>query len=349
LIETVTVNKDLAGALDLHKKISGAQNIHLRSAEGFMRLSSASASGKALITKIASDAKLESACVDIGVLSSFVRGSGNVEMSIKDDRLIIRGGKVKGEIPSLSEDSPKIEKINGVDVSSDDADWLSTTVPLISMGHLDKNSGSLVAWCDGKDWHTSCTDQVCGACAFGRGSSRIKFALVPGDAATLSAIVASTDKKLTFGVSENRLVISYAGFMVALPTIAAPSDKDLMKMRGAVLGLKDVARVNGIDFTDAIKAVAPFASVKDAAPIIVKLSANGILISATSSAGTIEQKVAAKCATNDEIKLSYEKLSGLIAKIGDEQLSIQALREGKEVTRLTLKTKNAFYLMLTSV
>ena len=339
----MTVSKALAGALDLHKKIVGAQNIHLRAAEGFMKLSSASAGGKALISRISSDARIESVCVDIGVLSSFVRGSGNLSLSLKEDRLIISGGKVKGDIPGLSEDSPKIEKTNGVTVPAADAEWLSSIVPLVAMAQL--KNGSLAAACDGKEWRVSCTDKICGACAFGHGTSKIKFALVPTDALTLNAIIASTDKALTFGLSENRLVVSYPGFTAAIPTIhGVAQTKDVV-----VQGSKEVARIDGSELTEAIKAIAPFASVKDAAPVTMKLSPKGIQILATSSAGTMTQTLGGKCVTDASINLSFELLSGLTSKIGDEPVSIQVLREEKEITRLTLKTKHAYYLMLTSV
>jgi hypothetical protein len=352
----VISTKELAGSLDLHKKIVGAQVVHLRAVDGRLRLSSASASGKALITRVNSDAELPEICVDVSILSSFVRGSGSVELAVKDDRLLCRSGRMKGEAPGVAEDSPRIGKVEGSAVSAADADWLSQIIPQISLSGL-SNDAFLAAACDGKEWRISCTDDICGAYAFGRGAAKLKFALAPDEASTLSAIISSTDKALSFGASEGRLVISYSGFMAAIPTIEgkalsldviAEGKNEEGKSLGAV---KDIAKLKGSDIASAVKNLGPFASVKDADPVMLSFSNDSIVIGAKSSSGSLNQKIGAKCSSSiagSRIGLSYKLLSMLMSKIGDETVLIQALTEEKTVTRITFKTKNAYYLMLTA-
>jgi hypothetical protein len=343
----VTSTKELAGSLDLHKKIVGAPVVHLRAVDGRLRLSSASASGKALITRIDSDAELPEICVDVGVLSSFVRGSGSVELAVKDDRLLCRSGRMKGEAPGVAEDSPRIGKVEGTAVSAADADWLSQIIPQISLSGL-SNDAFLAAACDGKEWRISCTDDISGAYAFGKGAARLKFALAPDEAATLSAIIASTDKSMSFGTTEGRLVISYGGFMAAIPTITGEALPLDIITKGAV---RDAAKIKGADIASAVKNLGPFASVKDADPVMLSFSNDSILIGAKSSSGILNQKIVAKCSQSivgSRIGLSYKLLSMLMNKIGDEPVLIQVLTEEKTVTRITFKTKNAYYLMLTA-
>jgi hypothetical protein len=337
----MTSAKELAGSLDLHKSIVGAKSIHIRAADGVLRLASGSASGKTLITRIKSTSIVTPICVDVSVLSAFFRGNGDVELLVKEDRLVCRSGRLNGEAPGLAEDSPRIDKAKGVTVSAADADWLGVIVPKITLTNL-RGDGFFAIECDGQEWKLSCTDDICGACAYGVGSSKVRLALAPEDAEVFSKIISSTDKDMEFGFSEGRLMVSYPGFVAALPTVEGVAHPK----SGAIEGVKKIARISGADLTQTVKAVEHFAKAKDAAPVKMIFS-DSICLKATSSAGSLNQKIAGEVLMPTSVNLSYQLLAMLVGKIGNEPVSIQGLFQGKDVTRLTFKTKNAYYLMLT--
>jgi len=340
--------KELSRVLAQHRNLVKPTNIHLKSINGKLKVSSAAGSGLTLINWLPSEDIIESIMVDFSVLASFTKGTGDLKLVVNNDRLLVRGKRLKGELPSVENDIPSIPKVDKQLIQPSDAQWLKETIPYVAMSELDK-SGSLSAECVKGEWRISCTDSTYGACAFGKGSSNIRFSLIPSDAMVLNSVLGD---KVQIGLLENRLIVSTVDCIVAIPTIEGEAQS-----RQAVMdGTKLVAKMDGSELASAINTLKPFAGIKDAPPVIFKLSEGSLVIKASSSAGVIEHKLKAECNVNLEIPLSFELLSNLVSKVGNNVVALRVLmdtiesegKKKKEIIRITLQTIFAHYLMLTS-
>ena len=341
--------KELSKLLAQHRNLVKSSSIYLKTLNGKLRLSSAAGSGLTLVNWLPSDATIAAITVDASVLASFTKGTGDLSLTLKDERLLVKGKHLRGELPSISADTPSIPKTDKQQIDAADAQWLKETIPYVALSQLDK-SGSLSVECIKGEWRISCTDSTYGACTFGTGASTIKFSLIPSDAMVLNSVLDSN--KVQIGILDNRLVVATDSCIIAIPTI----DGEAQTRQVVMEGTKVVAKLNGAELMAAIDTLKPFAAIKDSPPVVFQLSQGTLIVKASSAAGAIEHKLKADCNVELSIPLSFELLSNLVAKIGNNTVALRILmdtvesdgKKKKEVIRITLQTKFAQYLMLTS-
>lgn len=341
----MTSTAELKSSLDLHKRLVRMPNVHIRSAEGKMRIASASPSGMTLFTRVKSSSAFDSICVDVTALSAFMRGANEVELTVKDQSLSIRGRGIKGELPGVVEDYPRIPKVENKLLPEVDVAWLRKVIPHVALTALNKG-GSFSAECDRAEWRLSCTDSIHGACAFGKGTTKLRFSLVPDDALVLKSMLELGDKSnVRISVLESSVVIFSGSNAAVIPTI----DGEVQARENVIDGTKAIAKVEAPYLKEAISAITPFASVKEAPPIIFDFREQHLIIRASTSVGSIEQAVTAKVLAPIKVPLSFGLANTLISKLRDDvPVVVRTLTENKEVTRITFQSGSIHYLMLTS-
>jgi hypothetical protein len=277
-----------------------------------------------------------------------VKNSPIVKIEGRNDRIFVKSGKTKGDIPSSVEDIPRMPKIDdGTSLSAADVGWLCTHLPSVSIPDLDK-TGLLCALCDGREWRISCSDDIHGACAYGEGASKIKFSLMPADAEVFRAILdlAGENGQVVVGYASSLLLVRSGTYFAAIPTVETPQGFP-QKLSDIESGTKAVAKFVAADLRDSLSALGPVATAKDATPLTIKLKETGIKLSVTSPAGSVESEIAAKASGELEFRVSFALLSSLVARASDTVV-LRARLEKADVTRITLNCGNLHLVMLTS-
>ena len=107
-----------------------------------------------------------------------------------------------------------------------------------------------------------------------------------------------------------------------------------------------VADFEAHDLQKSLKVMKRVALAKDPHPVRIELKASSIVLSAKSSAGSVQDEIAAKCRAKKKCGLSYELIAPLAARArGHVVLGVR--REKEEVTRITLKCGELYLVMLT--
>ena len=334
----------LVKILEMHKSIIGANSLYLKGSKGFLTIASTTPIGKTLIGKLPSSLEFTALSVDYAVLQSFLKNSKNVELTVDREKISIRGKGIKGEIPFETVDSfpkaPTIEKA----FNQADADWLSAIVPRVAIKSLDK-SGFFAAKCHNSQWSVCCSDNIHGAFAFADGNSDIAFSLTPTDAYSLSQVL-KTFEKSKIDVQDNMLIIQQSDGLLSLqmPLIEGEvTTKDIVT-KGSTYS----AKFQTSDLKEAFKTISPIASTKDAPAIELNLKENMATMKVSSKSGTLTKALAATIKVSVKLSLSFELLNRLLPLMEGAQTIVSFYKVEDTISRITLKSNDVYYLMLTS-
>ncbi len=336
----------LSRMLDLHKRLVGVPSVRLRQKNKALVVTSAAPSGLAVRSKIDFDGTDLDITVERAALAAFARGAPSPEMSVRDGRLIVRGKKVRGDIPSQPDEQVAFPAVDGTTVAPVDVAWLRDNLPAVALSDLDQ-TGLLSAECDREEWRMSCVDDIHGACVFGKGGSRIKFSLVPSDASVLRSLLAAADETqpVTIGQADNLLVVRTKNHVAAIPTVAG----EAQTRQSVTGGMRLAAHFAAEDLQESLAVLEPVASVKDAAPVTSKHRGRQVLMSVSSPGRSLASVMPAECVSDAELRASHSLLSSLCAKAHDRvALGLGIGADGKDVARLMLKRGELHLLMLTS-
>ena len=266
------------------------------------------------------------ATVDAAALDKFARGSPSARMEVKDGRLVIRGKGVGGDIPLLREEQDQfVSASRNKLTASNRCSMVRDNLPSVMLSDLRK-TGVLSAECDGNDWRMSCVDDVHGACVFGKGSCRLKFSLVLSDAVVLHALLsAAEDGEVSIGHAGDLLVVRAGIHLATFPVF----EGEAMTRKSVTSDTRAVANFEARDLRESLKVLKPVALVKDADPVGMKLKAHGIVLSANSPAGSVENEFAAECKAEIKFGLSYCLISALAARARHRVVLGVRMRRGR--------------------
>jgi hypothetical protein len=202
----------------------------------------------------------------------------------------------------------------------------------------------LSAECDGKDWCLTCRDHVHGAFVFGQGSCRLKFSLVPSDAVVLHSLLSAAGDSEVSIVPADDLLIVRAG--IHLATIHLMHGEVITRQE-VTSNTRQVARFKIAYLRQTLKGLKRAALAEHADPVLMTLKANGIRLSASGPAGSVQDEFEAECKEEISVRLSYRSLSALAARArGRVVLGVRG-KEG-EIDRVTLKCGELFLVMATA-
>ena len=85
----------------------------------------------------------------------------------------------------------------------------------------------------------------------------------------------------------------------------------------------------------------------DADPVRIELKASGIVLSAKSSAGSVQNEIAAKCRAKIKCGLSYELIAPLAA-LAHDRVVLCVRGKNEAVDRITLKCGELYLVMVTA-
>jgi hypothetical protein len=340
---------ELRSSLEMHKRLLHAPHTHIRASGGKMRIVSASSSGMTLITRVASDSVFDNICVDVSALSAFTRGSKNVKLSVTDNVLLINSLNIKGKLPGINEDYPRIPKSDDRLIPKSDALWLQQIIPHTALTTLGKD-GSFSMECSDGEWRLACTDSIHGICAFGAGaalSRKLQFSLSPDDALVLKSLLElGVDDEIRLSLLESAIIVFVKNSIGLIPTIDGSS---VQTKENIIKDTKKIAKIDAVQLKDAMTCIEPFASVKDAPPISFDLRDERLVLKASSSVGSIEQVIPAVVLFPIHTRLAFNLADNLITKLRDNvPVVIRSLTENQEITRLSFVSGSVHYLMLTS-
>jgi hypothetical protein len=308
-----------------------------------LRVSSSTNAGLILSSTIESDAEF-TACVQRDALSSLLRGSTDVLLKDEAGRLTVIGRGVKGDVPSVIEEAPRVPKVTeSATLSGKDADFLKTALAQVRLSALERE-GLLSIQCAGGQWSVGSADDAHGAFMFGKGTATVRFGLFPQDAEVLAGVVAEAAGAVTIGTDGSVLVVRGRNVAVAIPT-TEPSitTREDVESKSTVIAMIPI-----VNFRDAIAAMGHVASAADASPVSVRSSTTGVIrMSVTSPAGSISRDVRAKVREDVSFGMSHRLLSDLVARMADNAV-LAVRRENSVVTQVNIKSGGATYSALTS-
>jgi hypothetical protein len=334
---------DLAKILALHKKLVRARTVTLSRGGGQLCVTSFVQSRRiALQSTFASPGPNLKATVRAATLGGSAR-SPSARMEVKDGQLVITGKGLRAAIPLLIEEQITFPRVETNSVPVTDAAWLRENLPHVKVFDLRK-VGVLSAECDGKDWCLTCRDHVHGAFVFGQGSCRLKFSLVPSDAVVLHSLLSAAGDSEVSIVPADDLLIVRAG--IHLATIHLMHGEVITRQE-VTSNTRQVARFKIAYLRQTLKGLKRAALAEHADPVLMTLKANGIRLSASGPAGSVQDEFEAECKEEISVRLSYRSLSALAARArGRVVLGVRG-KEG-EIDRVTLKCGELFLVMATA-
>jgi hypothetical protein len=330
--------------LDLHKKLSRPERVHLVGRNHRLMVASVTPSGLTLVTSLDCDAELN-ACVDLAALTGLVRATGDVEIASREGRLIVKGKGISGDVPSTIEDVPRVRLPEGADVmSDDDAEFLQRGLAITRLSALERE-GLVSVECAGGQWSIGCADDVHGAFVFGEGRARVRFGMFPSDGDAVQGVLAEAEGRVTIGMVDGQLVVRSGRMAVSVPTTEplVTSREETRK------NASPVAIVNSNQLREVLSALSTIASAKDASPVNITVPERGgsIRISAKSPSGAMARDIPARVKAVASFNVSHRLVSDLLAH-ADGPLVIDITREGKEITQVNFRSRYATYCTLTA-
>jgi len=333
----------LGKILDTHKSLVRAPSVGIRRGKNGLLITSVAQSGLTLWSRIEAGGEPLDATVDTASFAALVKSDNEALLELRDGRLHVKCGRIKGDIPSQTEEQPRHPKFEGVTISANDVKWLCENLPKVTVSDLNR-TGLLSVECDGKEWRVSCADDIHGACMFSAGASKIKFSLAPSDADSFRALLnLANGGEVLIGFREPMLIIKAGDHSGIIPTVTGKAQTREVVTSGIQL----VAKFSAPVFQEALSVLKPVASAKDAKPISVKLQDKGILLSVTSPAGSVENFVPARIDTKTrgilglEFRLSFPLTTSLVSRAFEEtSLLVRFEKNAKgeaEVARINLR------------
>jgi hypothetical protein len=341
----------LGMALALHKRLTRASMVSLlrvAKRDDLLQLTSSSPNGLLVRSTILSRGEALNAMVDMASLAAFTRGGTDVPLTVRDGRLRVDGGRnLRGDMPALTENQPEFPRADSkTSLHSDDVKWLCDNLSRISVSDLD-HTAVLSAECDGREWRIAYADDLHGACAFGVGKFKIKFAVAHRDAEALRFMLDASRREpgaVAIGHAVGSLILSAGAHRIAIPAVdESPPEREFMER-----GYRDAALFMAQDLRDSLSRFAPISSDKYPKPMLVKITDREIVMSVSGPAGTIKHELSPSgCRTPCEFLISHGLLTALAVRAHGET-TLRTLSDGRQIERIILRCADLFLACTTS-